>query len=260
MRKNSMICLIVLIFLSSAIMFAQTDVQYLQHRILASFDDQLEGDFLGNSFSWIVRANGGNVIVRSEEGEELRDPEPISARFQTYPRALYNRNNPPPENPQALGIRASFLRQGYNYLEFIPVYADNPNKGIPIPGIATQLDLWVWGSNHNYYMEVHLRDYRGVEHVINLGSLYFNGWRNVSGYVPNIIPQADFHNSLGKVLELTKIVLWTTPNEKVDGFSVYLDEVKVFTNVFSAPYDGDSLADPDNPNTIEALWKAQEAN
>ena len=234
------LCLIVLTFLSAANSFAQTSTEYLQSRIIAGFDNAQELDFRGDSFGWTVRINGGGT----------QDPEPVFQRVQTFPRALYNRNNPAPDNAQAFGVRAGFVRQGYNYLEFIPVYGSDPTKGIPIPGIAKTMDFWVWGSNYNYYLEAHLRDYRGVSHVIRMGDTNFRGWNNLQARIPSIIPQQDYNDPLGKRLQITKIVLWTTPGEKVNDFYIYIDEIKVFTDMFAQPYDGDELADPDNVNTL----------
>ena len=241
----SLLCLTVLIFLLAANLSAQTGS--LQSRVIAEFDNPLELDFRGDSFSWTVRTNGGSGP----------DPEPDFQWVQTFPRALYNRNNPPPSDAGVLGVyQAGFARQGYNYIEFIPVYDSDPTKGIPIPGIAKTVDFWVWGSRYNYYMEIHLRDYRGISHVIEMGDINFRGWKNLQAPIPFVIPQRDVHDPLGQELQISKIVLWTTPQEGAGEFRVYLDEIKVSTDVFVMPYDGDDLADPDNVNT---LW-SQGAN
>ena len=39
-------------------------------------------------------------------------------------------------------------------------------------------------------------------------------------------------------------MIWTHPTEKVDDFYVFLDEIKVLTDLFETRFDGDDLADP----------------
>jgi hypothetical protein len=56
-------------------------------------------------------------------------------------------------------------------------------------------------------------------------------------------------------MELVKIVLWTRPEEAVDGFHFYLDQVKVLTDVFETPFDGEGLADPD---FVQQTWDAEQ--
>jgi hypothetical protein len=117
------------------------------------------------------------------------------------------------------------------------------------------LDFWVWGSNYDYYMEVQLRDHRGVVHVLDLGAINFAGWRNLRVQIPTYISQSVQYVPQLKTLELVKLVLWTRPSERVDGFWVYLDQIKVFTDVFESPFDGEGLADPER---IDELWNSAE--
>ena len=46
-------------------------------------------------------------------------------------------------------------------------------------------------------------------------------------------------------MELVKVVLWTRPDEAVNGFQFYLDQIKVLTDMFETPYDGEGLSDPE---------------
>lgn len=251
MRRGSVLtlCLMALIFLLASNLFAQNDTENLQSRIIERFDDPAGTDLYGTrqNFRWIVR--GSKFIT---EGF------PQFAWVETYPEALYNRNNPIPPGvtPRALGAQAAFDRQGYNYLEFIPVEdqdgEDGPvPTGIEIPGIVKNLDFWVWGSNYNFYMEIHLQDYRGISHVLRVDDINYRGWQNLRVNIPTSIPQNVTYVPQRKGLELVKIVLWTTPDENVSGFYVYLDQIKVFTDVFQQPFDGEILSDPDE---VDQLW------
>ena len=73
--------------------------------------------------------------------------------------------------------------------------------------------------------------------------------------IPSWIPQEVRYVPQYKGLELVKIVLWTRPYEKVDRFFVYFDEIKVTTDVFEQPFDGELLA---NPERVEQLWSNAE--
>ena len=106
------------------------------------------------------------------------------------------------------------------------------------------LDLWVWGANYNYTMDVHLRDFEGMDRVLHLGSLMFAGWKNLAVAITGNIPQSRRYIPRFQALELTKLVIWTHPTEKVDDFYVFLDEIKVLTDLFETRFDGDDLADP----------------
>lgn len=188
---------------------------------------------------------------------------PRQAAVNIWPEALY-RAEPEGETLRALGAQASYTRQGYNFLEFIPVEEDENGetvpRGIPIPGRVNNLDVWVWGSNFDYYMDVHLRDYRGMTHVVKLGDIGFRGWKNLRIQIPSWIPQdtryiaeirnGEFASNL-RGLELTKIVMWTRPEERVNGFFIYLDEIKVETDMYRDPFDGEELRDAEY---VQELW------
>jgi hypothetical protein len=178
---------------------------------------------------------------------------------KAWPDQVYGANK---ENAElwAMAIHGGFNRKAYNYIEIYPV---DPSKkgpdGLPepkpigIPGRVQMIDLWVWGANYNYWLDLHLQDYRGVDHVLSLGSLQYSGWRNLNVTVPGSIPQASPYIPRLRGLVITKLVLWTRPDAPVDGFYVFLDDLKVLTDLFETRFDGDELADPD---TLNKLWAA----
>jgi hypothetical protein len=173
--------------------------------------------------------------------------------IEAWPEALHRKNRDNLEL-RVLGIHGAFLRKGYNWVEIVPGEGEGENfepKPIAIPGRADTIDLWVWGSNHAYELEVHLRDYQGIDHTLEFGSLQFIGWKNLRVRVPSTIPQAWKYVPRLRNLEVTKLVLWTTPTEKVNDFYLYLDQLKVIADVFETPYDGDGLADVE---TLQEVW------
>lgn len=228
---------------------AQTATTNYQTRVIEDFDDP-EGS------EWVVL--GSKFIA---EGY------PQMAHVRTWPEALYRRE-PEDRTLRALGVQAAFDRPGYNFLEFIPVETNDEGeqvpRGIDIPGRVRNLDMWVWGSNFDYYIDVHVRDYRGMTHVLRLGDIGYVGWRNMRISIPTWIPQdtrytaelrnGEFTSDL-RGLQLVKIVLWTRPTERVNGFYVYLDEIKVETDMYRDPFDGEDLRDPE---FVQELWSESE--
>ncbi len=168
-----------------------------------------------------------------------------------WPEALYGANKEG-KDYKVLGVWGKFDRQGYNYIELIPDRKNEDGEyiGIPIPGRVKMLDVWVWGSQYDYYMEAHVMDYRGFTHVLNLGSLKYEGWRNLKALIPVSIPQGRKYVPQIEPLSLMKLVIWTRPQEKVDNFYIYVDYVKILTDTFITRFDGESLADPDVVNEI----------
>jgi hypothetical protein len=113
------------------------------------------------------------------------------------------------------------------------------------------MDMWVWGSNLKYYIEIFLRDYRGVVHTIKLGDISYVGWRNLKVNIPNSIPQSKRILPAYAGLSFVKFRIWTQPVERVDNFYIYFKQFKVLTDMFESLFDGNDLADPQN---VERLW------
>ncbi len=228
----------VLLFTTGQVMADQTTATY-QVKSLVSFDDQAKAG------SWIVQ--GSKFATQGFPEYKL---------VKTWPEAVYGRNK---ENRDlyAMGIHSKFDRKGWNYIEIIPAAKDSSGNltptSISIPGRVQRMDMWVWGSNYNYTMDVFLRDYRGIDHVLHMGSLQFIGWRDLAVTVPSSIPQARRYLPQFQGLELTKIVIWTSPEEKVDDYWVFIDELTILTDTYQQRYDGENLADPDYLNQ---LWQA----
>jgi len=212
--------------------------QTITSKNLATFDDP---------------ATSGNWIVQGSKYATKDYPQMQVVR--AWPEALYgrNRDNKP---LYSLGIHAKFDRKSYNYIEIIPAAKDSSGKlvpqGIPIPGRVRSIDMWVWGANFNYTLDLHLRDYQGVDHVIHMGSLQFAGWKDLVATVSGAIPQSREYIPRFAGLELTKLVIWTSPEEKVDDYYFFLDEINCITDVFETKFDGDDLADP---ALINNLWQ-----
>lgn len=175
---------------------------------------------------------------------------------KAWPEALFGRN-PTNQNLEVLGVNAAFDRQGYNHLDIFPVTKNSKGQlvsdPIPIPGRVQTLDVWVWGSDHAFTMDVEVEDYNGMMYMLRLGSLDFAGWRDLAVNIPNYIPQSVRTIPKLRGLKLVKFVIWTDPTANVSNFYVYLDQVKVLTDTFQQRIDGAGLADP---STVQQIWSA----
>lgn len=180
---------------------------------------------------------------------------PQYGHVHSWADGLY-RNEPEDTTLRSLGVRAQFDRKGYNYLEFIPVEEDEDGeltaREIEIPGQAKSLTFWAWGSNHDYYIEVQVRDHRGEVHTLKAGDLDYIGWKSLTVQIPTYIPQSVEYVPMHKGLKLVKIVMWTRPQERVSGFELYIDHISVLTDLHEDPYDGEELGDPEQ---VQELWQ-----
>jgi len=155
---------------------------------------------------------------------------------------------------RSFGIHGRFDRRGYNWIDVYPVLANDRDENpyeIPIPGRVQNIDMWVWGANLRYYIEIYLRDHRGVIHTLHLGQINYPGWRNLRVNVPTSIPQSRRVLPSYAGLTFVKFRIWTQPVERVDNFFIYFKQLKILTDVFENLFDGSDLADPEN---VERLW------
>jgi hypothetical protein len=240
------VCLIFLACVAVSSAFGDEYTVNLESKVLDSFD----GD---SNYTWKTVAS---KFATQTDGETF----PRLSYVAAWPAALFGSNREG-KDLKSLGVWGRFDRRGYNWIDIYPVAKDGgddaPPAEIPIPGRAQYLDVWVWGSNLNYYIEAYIRDYLGVVHTLHLGNIGYQGWRNLRTLIPSNIPQAKRVLPRLASLSLVKFRIWTQPVEQVSNFYIYFDEVKVLTDMFESMYDGDELADP---SRVEELWGAVSSN
>jgi len=218
----------------------------LESKVLESFD----GD---SGYVWKVSAS--KFATKTD-----KDTFPKVAYIAAWPAALQG-SNTDNKTFKSLGIWGRFDRMGYNWIDVYPVAKDGgdnaPPAEIPIPGRVRLLDMWVWSGGFNYYLEAYLRDYKGVVHIITMGDLNFEGWKNLRINVPESVPQSKPTLPKKEPLSLVKFRIWTRPMEKVDDFQIYFDQIKVLTDTYESLFDGDNLADPAK---VQQLWNSGSSN
>jgi hypothetical protein len=247
MKKQTLLVLLLMgmfLGLGAAAALADEIASNIETRIIDDFDnaDTLNGK--PREWTWFVR------------GSKFIDPASLEWKLvDGYPNTLYTKKQAEGKELRILGIKGSFQRKGYNYYEIIPVKKDDKGNWVPrpieLPGLVKTIDMWVWGSGFNYDLEVFVLDSRGVNYSLKLGNLQFEGWKSLSVAVPSYIPQSRRYIPKREALYLTKIVIWTTAEERVNDFYVYFDQLKVNTDTFISKFDGDELADPEE---INKLW------
>ncbi|MDR2094913.1 MAG: flagellar filament outer layer protein FlaA [Treponema sp.] len=231
--------------------FGDENTVDLESRVLEGFDEL-------SDYDWRLDASKFKHADRDENGEvtaEWPQLRFVSAR----PTAIFKEATDADGNElKSLGIWGRFDRRGYNWIDIYPVEKGSDDDAapieIPIPGRAHYLDMWVWGSNLNFYIEAYIRDYTGIPHIIKLGSIAYTGWKNLRAGIPGGIPQAKRTLPRLESLKFIKFRIWTQPVEKVDNFYVYFDQFKVLTDIFESPYDGEDLADP---SKVQDLWNSE---
>jgi hypothetical protein len=236
-------CFILLAFIAVFLSFGDEAIANIQSRPLDLFDGS-------NGYAWRLEAS--KFATKTDT-----DTFPKITRVALGPAAIRTAD----QEQTSLGIWGRFDRQGYNWIDLYPVAADGGDDAapaeIPIPGRVQELDLWVWGSNLNYNLEVYVRDHRGIVHTLNFGSLAYEGWKDLRIPVPATIPQVKRVLPRLTSLSLVKFRIWTPPTEQVNDFYIYFNYLKVLTDVFEHRYDGEELADPER---IQELWAAGSNN
>jgi hypothetical protein len=248
----SLILLIMAVF-GVTVVFGDENTVNLESIILESFD----GD---SNYDWKVAAS--KFATKTDE-----ETFPQVSYLPLWPMALFGSNSEG-KDLKILGVHGKFNRQGYNWIDVYPVASGGEDGEaqdgdgepapveIPLPGRVRSLDMWVWGSNLNYGIEAYLRDYQGVVHVIELGNIAYQGWKNLKATVPPSLPQGKRVLPRLASLSFIKFRIWTPPQEQVNDFYVYFDQFKVLTDTFESIFDGDELA---NPARVQELWTGSDS-
>lgn len=245
MKQSSFkaICLILMTSIAVLSAFGDNLTPFIESRVLESFNNDGE-----TPYEWRIEAS--KFATRSDEGEF-----PRLTYVPSWPTSFHGQN--PQGELRSLGIWGRFDRRGHNWIDIYPVSdVDGQEvRGIQIPGRVQALDMWVWGSNHRYDLEAYFRDYRGMVHIVRLGTINHAGWRNLRASIPNNIPQDKIYLPQLSALTFVKFRLWTQPTERVDNFFVYFNQFRILVDTFEMPFDGDVLA---NPGRVQEFWNGGE--
>ena len=230
MKKGAVVFTSLALLLAFAIpAVAQPSSRAVETFVVETFDDAGS-----NEWTWNVQASH---FIDSENGF------PKMNYFDGMPNSLKELLKDS-ENPKVLGVKTSYLRKGENWFEVYPEKDGKPYE-IPFIGNVTQVDFWVWGANYLYYIDLLVRDADGRVYTLHAGNLAFEGWRNLIVTVPSYIRQHSRLRSGPKSLTFLGFRIRTDPDEYVDDFNIFFDQLKYTTNTLSNIYDGYELKDID---------------
>ncbi len=216
---------------------AQPNVNSIETILIDDFDvpESVE-------WTWGVRASD-SIYVNEEIGEVY----PISGYTPGMPNSLevYRQEGDP--EAQVLGVQTRYHRKGNNWFEVYPQMTNENGEmvpyEIPLMGTVTQFDFWVWGANYMYFLDILVRDADGAVHVIHAGNLAFSGWRNVVIKVPTWMRQESRLRSGPENLTFVGFRVRTHPNEYVDDYRIFFDQLRYASYTLSNIYDGYFLSD-----------------
>jgi len=258
-RGFKLICLIAMACIVVFSGFANEGTVNFETIVLESFNGDDDASYI-----WKTQASRFASVIRDDNGETVEDENgnakkyPVLTYVEAYPMAAFGVNRINAGNSEdvirSFGLNGRFDRRGYNWIDLYPTRADDEDGKpyeIPIPGRVISFDMWVWGANLHYYMEIYVRDHRGVVHNIRLGEIAYPGWRNLRVSVPNHISQSRRTLPSYAGLHFVKFRIWTTPAERVDNFYIYFKQFRILTDTFMGLFDGNDLA---NPAVVDRLW------
>ena len=217
---------------------AQPSSKAVETRIIDTFDNvgsqdyQVPGKSVNSTetHSWTWNVQASHYATEGYPKMEYFDGQPYSLR-------LFNKEG---DQPKVLGVKTSFLRKGEHWFEIYPVNDGKPYE-IPFVGTVTQVDFWVWGANYLYFIDILVRDADGRVYTLPAGNLSFNGWKNVIVPIPTYIRQHSRLRSGPTTMTFVGFRVRTDPDEFVDDFNIFLDQLKFSTNALSHVFDGYEL-------------------
>lgn len=217
--------------------FSQPSSRSIETFVMESFDSVGNQNYMynGQTYNWEWGVNTSRFVA---EGY------PKQGYYEGIPNSLKALRKGDTSTPQVLGVKTAFNRKGDNWFEVYPVLDGKPFE-IPFIGNVTNFDFWVWGANYKYYLEVMVRDATGRVHVLQAGSLTFNGWKNIIINIPGWIQQHSHLRSGPENLTFVGFRVRTDAEEYVDDFVIFFDHMKYTTNSLSFIYDGYELKDAD---------------
>lgn len=136
----------------------------------------------------------------------------------------------------AMGVRSKYYTKGYNWISI------EPKQDLYLMGKLLSLRVWVWGGNYNYRMYVILKDFKDKLYQIDLGSLAFVGWKQLSAdLIAQGLRQYDNWVPQSKPVKFLRFLIVSDVNERPDRFGIWLDDLQYDADLYEKPYYGKGL-------------------
>ncbi len=223
--------LVLLFAVSAAPVMAQSRSVNYETYIVDNFDSQ--------NTDWTWTAVGSKFVTKDY---------PVLKSFDGMPNAIRVTQTDTNGNYKFLGLEVKFDRKGDNWVDIFPTKGQDENGKpapyeIPFKGRISRLDMWVWGANYAYELEMLVRDCNGRVHTLSFGLVNHEGWKNMSVFVPSGIQQASPYLDGVQQMSFVAFRLRTRPTERVDSFKIFFDQFKALTDTYMPSYDGFELVD-----------------
>jgi hypothetical protein len=226
----------VVVFMSLALLLAfcipvvaQPSTRSVETFVIDDFDNK-------DNMEWVWKVQASRFI-------DKEDGFPKLGYFEGIPNSLRVLKKDT-DKPQVLGVKTRFNRKGENWFEIYPT-KDNKPYEVELKGNVTQFDFWIWGANYLYYIDLLVRDADGRVYTLPAGNVAFEGWRNIIVDVPTYIRQHSRLRSGPANMTFVGFRMRTDPDEYVDDFNVFFDQLRYTSNTLSAVYDGYELKNID---------------
>ncbi len=160
----------------------------------------------------------------------------------------------PKNSKYVLGLKEWSYTRGFNWCEI------KPPRPIEMVGNLKGLSIWALGRNYRHKLEIWVKNYQGIEYPIEMGSLNFKGWRQLSARIPMYIPYYTKYVPQFKKLAITKIIVRHDPNEINGVFYLYLDNMEAIVDVYDDKYDGDDMLNENGIERFEEILTPKKSN
>ncbi len=188
--------------------------------------------------------------ISSDEGltqYRLFKGGPLALKDKPLADERYSGIDPKIADQYVLGVRTDFYHRGFNT---ILVLAQRP---IPIEGITKTISVWVVGRNNNHRLKVIVQDFFKNEFELTMGTLNFQGWKEMSVAIPPQNPdgftgiiQRNFHYTSKMGLKVVGFKIECDLMESFGTYYIYFDNLRAITDLFAE--------DNRDPDDMDDSW------
>jgi hypothetical protein len=133
---------------------------------------------------------------------------------------------PPGPDERVLGLRVNFHRRGATDMTFRSV------RPLPVEGIVKAVSVWVAGRNAPHRLFLIVRDFNGNLRELEMGSLDFAGWRQMSVAIPPTIVQQDpfADDRAGMSIEGFRVAFSLA--DTAGSYFIYFDDLRALADLY----------------------------
>ncbi len=131
------------------------------------------------------------------------------------------------EDKYVLGVKVQFFRRGNTEIFVQPI------RPLAVPGITKTVSVWVVGRNFNHVLKLVVRDQFGNIDVIDMGTLNYSGWRQLTCAIPPNIQQRNIHYPGRGGIVILGFMIDPALLETYGSYYAYFDDLTAVTDLFA---------------------------